>query len=89
MPRYSYICKECGHQHDAVHSYKVVLTDCPECDSEGTLEKMLSKFNIKAAQSYVEGRKAGAVVEESIEKFKDELKQEKSNLSKREYDDLD
>ena len=86
MPRYSYTCKECGYQYDTMHSYKIQLEDCPECGSEKALEKIINNFTTKI-QDYNKNRKVGSVVKESIEDFKNELKQEKRKLSKQEYED--
>ena len=69
-----------------MHSYKITLTDCPECDTPNSLEKMLNNFTTKI-ESYVQDEKAGSIVKESIEDFRRDLKQEKEKLSKQEYKD--
>ena len=84
MPRYSYICKACEYQYDIMHSYKMILEDCPECDHTGTLEKMLNNFTTNI-EKYNQDRKVGSVVKESIEEFRQELKEDKENFMNRDY----
>jgi len=86
MPRYSYICQECGFQYDTSHSYKIRLEDCPDCGYEKSLQKMLNNFTTTTPSLDIE-KETGSIVKESIEDFRKELKQEKEKLSKREYKD--
>ena len=86
MPRYSYKCTKCDYQYDTMHSYKIVLTDCPACDGRNSLKKMLNNFTTKIENNNQED-KVGSVVKDSIEDFKRELKEEKERLSKQEYKD--
>ena len=45
MPTYQYACTACGHQFDAVQSFRdSSLTDCPEC--AGRLRKVFSSVGI-------------------------------------------
>ena len=59
MPTYEYVCKECGHELEAMQSMKdAALTDCPEC-GRSTLEKMISGggFILKGGGWYVSDSK--------------------------------
>ncbi len=93
MPRYSYKCKECDHVLDTMHSYKIVLENCPECGSEKTLEKIINNFTTtiqggsRSHNVNINAPEIGSVVKEKIEDFKNELKQEKKRLSRQEYAD--
>ncbi len=45
MPTYSYACKTCGHQFDAVQSFSdAALTECPECG--GVLRKQYGSVGV-------------------------------------------
>ncbi len=87
MPRYSYKCKECDHRLDTMHSYKIVLEDCPECGTQKSLEKIINNFTTTVQNIDINNKEVGSVVKEKIEAFRDELKQEKKRLSRQEYAD--
>ena len=45
MPKYSYVCTECGHRFDAQQSFAdTALTECPVCD--GRLRKLFGNVGV-------------------------------------------
>lgn len=55
MPIYEYICKNCGHQLDAMQKFSdAALRDCPNCNKPD-LEKQISApaFHLKGSGWYV------------------------------------
>jgi putative FmdB family regulatory protein len=55
MPIYEYRCSSCGMQKDFLQKMSdPLLTDCPECNGKGTLNKMLSAagFQLKGSGWY-------------------------------------
>jgi len=54
MPIYGYVCKNCGHTHDALQKVSdAPLVDCPEC-GEQELKRQLSapRFRLKGGGWY-------------------------------------
>jgi len=54
MPIYGYVCKNCGHTHDALQKVSdAPLVDCPEC-GEPELKRQLSapRFRLKGGGWY-------------------------------------
>ena len=80
MPRYAYLCKKCEKIFQVVHSIKEKLTDCEECNAEGTLERTPSMPFI-----FSETNRAGKLVDKHIEEAKREVQEEKENLRKEEH----
>ncbi len=70
-----------------MHSYKIVLEDCPECGTQKSLEKIINNFTTTVQNIDINNKEVGSVVKEKIEAFRDELKQEKKRLSRQEYAD--
>jgi putative FmdB family regulatory protein len=63
MPIYEYRCNACGMQKDFLQKMSdPLLTDCPECNGKGTLNKMLSAagFQLKGSGWYATDFKGGA-----------------------------
>ncbi len=63
MPIYEYRCSSCGMQKDFLQKMSdPLLTDCPECNGKGTLNKMLSAagFQLKGSGWYATDFKGGA-----------------------------
>ena len=82
MPTYCYRCKNCNIVLEFRHSYKERKTDCTECKMP-TLSKLLSTPINILAKNHPSEEKAGSVVRATIQKVKDEIKQEKKVLKKR------
>ena len=80
MPRYVYLCEKCNKPYQVAHSIKEKLTDCEECNSEGTLKRIPSMPFI-----FSEKTRAGKLVDKHIEETKKEVKEEKEKLKKVEY----
>ena len=78
MPSYVYECSECGHVSEVFHSMSTGLTDCIECESEKTLNK------IPEVPTYVKHKTVGNVVKQHIEDAKQQVREDKKNLI-REY----
>ena len=87
MPRYLYKCQNCEIFFQANHSIKEKLKDCENCQSADTLQRIPSiPFVIDKGKSE-DKRPTGALVKEYIEDVRDELNQEKKDLSSQVYDD--
>ena len=73
MPKYEYICDECGHTFTETHLYKEVLAECPECNALDTLNKVLNTpVNLSS--------KPGMVVNDAIASAKQEMEAHKEEL---------
>jgi|10_taG_2_1085330.scaffolds.fasta_scaffold09592_5 putative FmdB family regulatory protein len=84
MPLYSYRCGACDHTFDEFHSIKEVRTDCCECKTERSLQRIIQEFlNLKKLDA--ERKEAGSLVKNCIEETKREMNEEKEKLSKQEY----
>jgi len=81
MPRYAYRCEGCNITFQKAHSIKEKLTDCEECDTEGSLRRIPSMPFV-----FFETARAGKLVDEHIEEAKKELMEEKKNLKKVEHE---
>ena len=68
-----------------MHSPKNAPEECPECGGESTLQKMITNFSTRIDYT-ADADNVGDVVKENINQFKQELKDEKKRLSRREYD---
>jgi len=87
MPKYSYHCENCKEYFDTQHSINEKLEDCILCESKKTLERVpVIPIFISQNPSQTSGEsKPGAVVEEYIEKNREDLKKEKKRLKEIEY----
>jgi putative FmdB family regulatory protein len=87
MPKYFYKClsDECEQIFEAVHSMKEKLDTCLHCS--GSVERIpINMVNIsKNSTSEQAKQKTGTAVKKSIEEFRQDLKDEKSRLSKVEF----
>ena len=80
MPKYEYICDECGHTFTETHLYKEVLAECPECNALDTLNKVLNtpvNLSYKRVQKV---SKPGMVVNDAITSAKQEMEAHKEEL---------
>lgn len=56
MPIYEYKCSKCGTVSEVIQKFSdAPLTDCEECGTHGTLEKLMSlgSFHLKGSGWYV------------------------------------
>ena len=81
MPRYTYCCEECDVVIHIAHSIKEKLTDCEECGVEGALKRVPSMPFV-----FSEKNKAGDLVRQHIEEAKQDIKEDKAQLKKVEYE---
>ncbi|MAE81557.1 MAG: hypothetical protein CMB80_02385 [Flammeovirgaceae bacterium] len=80
MPRYAYLCEKCNKIFQVAHSIKEKLTDCEDCESEGTLRRVSSMPFI-----FSKTKQAGKLVDKHIEETKKEIEEEKKKLRETEY----
>lgn len=83
MPKYVYECKECGFEKEVVHSMQEKLKDCEECDTIEALVRVPS-FNFLRSSISPE-KSSGNRVKEFIEDAREELRNERQELQKKEY----
>ena len=87
MPRYLYRCRECEVVFQTNHSIKERLTDCEECETAGSLRRIPSMTRTLTKNTNEEGRSTGNLVKQYIEDAKQDLKEEKKELSSQVYKD--
>ena len=87
MPRYVYSCDECGVTYQRVHSIKERLTDCEECEMQGTLKRIPSMPVVLAKEQGPQKRPTGSLVKEYIENVREDLQDEKEQLKRQVYKD--
>ena len=80
MPRYEYKCSECLNTFTIRHSIKETISECKECGSEDTIQKVPTSF------LSIKKQKAGAVVRQHIEEVKQDLRQEKIDLRNQDFE---
>ena len=82
MPRYDYRCRECGVEFTISHPIHDKLTCCGDCNTEGTLFRVVSDFNTTGLGSNAveTDQKPGKVVSEFIEKTKREVSDYKRSM---------
>jgi putative FmdB family regulatory protein len=81
MPLYTYMCNKCNEVSDHIHGMNVIATNCPICNSENTLSKVISSFFSK-----IENNKTvqpGSVVNETIKETQEELREVRNILKNR------
>tara|TARA_R100000322_G_scaffold161197_1_gene123090 strand:+ start:160 stop:429 length:270 start_codon:yes stop_codon:yes gene_type:complete len=84
MPKYEYICDKCGYTFTEIHSYKEVLTDCPECGASDTLTKLLNTPVNLSYKQVQKTSKPGMVINDAILSTKEEIEAHKKELKNRE-----
>ena len=87
MPKYEYLCSACGHTFTEAHSYKEVLTDCPECGGVETLGKLLNTPVNLSYKRVQKNTKTGTVVNDAIMSTREEIEAHKEELKSRETKD--
>lgn len=83
MPKYVYKCKECDFIKEVVHSMQEKLKDCEECDTIDSLMRVPS-FTLAISNGEQHGS-AGTRVKDFIEDARNELKEERQALQRKEY----
>ena len=83
MPKYDYLCSACGHTFTEVHSYKEVLTDCPECGGVETISKLLNTPVNLSYKRVQKTTKTGTAVNDAIMSTKEEIEIHKEELKNR------
>ena len=81
MPRYTYRCEKCEYELNVIHKMSETLTVCPICDGNALVKipsKILSTIVPTAS------KRPGAIVDNFIEKAKEQLSEEKRILKGRE-----
>ena len=82
MPQYLYECKDCKHQIDTWHSIKEKLTDCPQCNAEGSLYRV-PEFTMMQDKT----QKAGELVKRHIKETREEIEQDRQSMRKKDIID--
>jgi rRNA maturation endonuclease Nob1 len=80
-----YYCTGCEKEFQASHSIHKKLEECAICNSENSLIRKPSTVFIGKKIDTSKPSQVGNVVKQSIEESRDELRQEKERLKKREY----
>jgi putative FmdB family regulatory protein len=83
VPTYCYECQNCSAILEFRHSYKELKTDCTECEKPMLVKTLNTPVKILSKKTDPQA-KAGSVVNATIEDIKDEVKQERDKLKKRE-----
>jgi|TARA_A100000172_G_scaffold80796_2_gene71420 putative FmdB family regulatory protein len=78
MPRYRYRCAACNSDVTIFHLIAETPKECPQCDSDKGLTKLLSQFTTK--KTLPTRKKVGQATEEFIEKSRDELARQKDEM---------
>jgi len=84
MPKYQYFCESCKTGFEILHSIKESLEKCEAC-SELTLRRVPSIPTYLTKKEGEDQAEVGSLVEEYIEKNREELKKEKKKLKEVEY----
>ncbi len=87
MPRYIYKCEKCDIIYQIAHSIKEKLTDCEGCGSENTLKRIPTMPLVLNKTEGSQKQEVGTLVKEYIEETREDLKQEKRELSDQVYKD--
>ena len=80
MPRYQYRCTVCEDISTIHHPSSEAETDCPKCDADNALVKLLTRFT--TSTKTMVNKKVGTLTEEFIEDSRKELHQQKDKLYK-------
>ena len=83
MPRYLYMCVECGVGMEAVHSYRERLTDCNACNTPGALRKDLSTPSKTRIKTPTRSKKVGEETRAAITDAKKEIIKSKKELKEK------
>ena len=86
MPFYMYRCSKCEGQFQIFHGITETKVDCPICESENSLKKQLTAFNIISDTTADRPKKDGEVVERSIKEYRESLKEQIEQLKEHSND---
>ena len=81
MPRYVYRCDNCTEMSVILHLSDEEPSECPECNLEGCLVKVLTSFTTPNKSAV--NPKVGQITEEFIQEAKQDLGQQKDQLEKK------
>lgn len=79
MPKYTYKCSECDDTHTAFHSMSVTLSDCLECGCVGSLQRLVTSFNLEKQDENID-KPSGFLVKKTIEDTRQEIQALKEKL---------
>lgn len=70
-----------------MHSFSERLTDCKKCSNKGTLKRVIPTISSYSKGEANRGvKKSGALVDNKIQEFKEDLKKEQKKLREEDYD---
>tara|TARA_R100000808_G_scaffold23919_3_gene53850 strand:+ start:13518 stop:13781 length:264 start_codon:yes stop_codon:yes gene_type:complete len=82
MPTYVYKCASCSETMSIFHSFSEVVSDCKLCGVKNSLQRDYSTpFNTSTVKKQ-DNLPVGQITNDFIERTKEEVKQEKENLTK-------
>jgi|TARA_R100000388_G_C7125526_1_gene102981 rRNA maturation endonuclease Nob1 len=86
MPKYVYRCHQCEGEFEIRHSIGKSCEICKICNQAGEFTRIPSSvFLNKKDDKFGEKNKPGSVVKETIKEIREEISQERRNLSNRMY----
>ena len=83
MPRYIYECACQKKEFIIDHLSDEIITFCPYCDSKDSINKKLANFQTRTRRTTDAKRKVGSVTEAFIKDSREELKQQKDDLGRK------
>ena len=81
MPKYQYLCLECGYEFEKEHSIHTKERECGWCKSLDSLKRLPQDFNLKNENK--EKKDAGKRVEQGLKEIEETMKQEKERFRNR------
>jgi hypothetical protein len=85
MPKYLYKCTACNMHASFFHSMSETFVDCASCGEDGVLVKIPAKFNFSKEKGDNKSS-TGSVVKTSIEEFKKDLRDQKKDMTSKDYE---
>jgi putative FmdB family regulatory protein len=79
VPKYTYKCKECDHDFEAVHGMFIKLQNCDECSTDGSLFRVPS-IDYSTKNKASSDKKTGDLVKEFIRDAKGEVEEQKREM---------
>jgi len=88
MPRYKYVCKDCGNTLIIVHRLDEIYENCESCEKTGSMSRLLSSAFIKIERKNMQPdkTKTGDLTKKFIEANKEVLKQQKKEIKDKTYE---
>ena len=86
MPIFSYRCEECNEITKVMHLIGEDLRDCPVCEEENSLTKMLTKPYAQKKRAPTSS-KTGDLTKKFIEENRKVLEQQKKEVREKTHDD--